>query len=83
MGCTRENNKNVDVHRIKVSKGKILDQEIMKVCNQEFEDSLSNKRKISEKGDNLQDAIISIASKRRKKLEKMDHASVHKTAKKK
>ena len=38
--------------------------------------SLSNKRKLSEKEKNLQDAMVSVGSKRRKKLMKMDLASI-------
>ena len=48
----------------------------MKKCNQEFADLLSNKRNLSEDGEDLQDVMVNIATKRRKKLVKIDHDSV-------
>ena len=47
-GFAGENSMKVGVHRININKSRMLDQEIMKMCNQEFSDLLSTKRELSE-----------------------------------
>ena len=48
-----------------------MDQEIMKKCNHEFSDLLLNKKKLSEEDECLQDAMVSIASKKIKPTRKI------------